>query len=77
MVFCIEPVTAITVAAILSIAIVCLQVAGWGLCLKCGKAHREPRCAYCDSGSMSDGDGGDIRKPRFHDQISRRKRGED
>jgi hypothetical protein len=53
-----------------------LQQAGWGPCRKCRKAHREPVCAYCESGSTND-HGGNERKVRFQDQISRRKRGED
>ena len=61
----------------LSVAILVLQQAGWGPCRKCRKAHREPRCGYCESGSMSDGGGGDHRKVRFTDPLSRKRRGED
>jgi hypothetical protein len=74
---CIRPETAFTVVMLLALAILVLQQAGWGACRKCRKAHREPRCGYCDQGSISNGGDGDIRKPRFKDQISRRKRGED
>jgi hypothetical protein len=65
-----------TVVLVLSVAILVLQQAGWGPCRKCRKAHREPVCAYCESGSTNN-HGGNERKVRFQDQISRRKRGED
>jgi hypothetical protein len=66
-----------TVVLILGVAILVLQQAGWGPCRKCRKAHREPRCAYCDSGQISGGGDGDIRRPKFTDPLSRKRRGED
>jgi hypothetical protein len=74
---CIRPETAFTVVMLLALAILVLQQAGWGPCRKCRKSHREPRCAYCDNGQISGGGDGDIRKPRFTDPLSRKRRGED
>jgi hypothetical protein len=68
---------AFTVVLILSICILVLQQAGWGACRKCRRAHREPRCAYCDQGSISGGGDSDIRRPKFTDPLSRKRRGED